>query len=415
MIISPRSETSSRVGFRATWITVRRIRAHALILAVCLWGVAALDFATPGLMDRAGNVKFQDFLPLYVSARMVTEHRAAELYDPHTTDQQLRGIVQRSTKLRLPYLYGPQIALFFSPLARFSFSTAARIWVALSLLIFFGCIFLIWNRCPALREYPGTVLLAAIAFPPLFHFFMRGQISVLPLACFVLALVSFERGQDLMADIALGCLVFKPQFLIAIPLVLLLARAWKPLLALILSAVAQLLLTWLYFGSATMRAYFGMLLHPADWIGSAELALAPTQMHSLRSFWTLLIPWPAAAFAFYVAGSIATIILAAAVWRSSDHVAVRFSALTLAAVLVNPHLFVYDLLVLAPVLLVLAGWYLSNVEHPSPAMPLFLYLAFLLPLVGPLSRWTHVQLSVVVFAAILWSLHAIRREVHNGD
>jgi hypothetical protein len=36
-----------------------------------------------------------------------------------------------------------------------------------------------------------------------------------------------------------------------------------------------------------------------------------------------------------------------------------------------------------------------------------LYLAFLLPLFGPLAYWTHLQLSVVVFAAILWNLYRI--------
>ena len=35
----------------------------------------------------------------------------------------------------------------------------------------------------------------------------------------------------------------------------------------------------------------------------------------------------------------------------------------MAAVLVNPHLFVYDLLVLAPVLLLLADWVVRNAGH----------------------------------------------------
>ncbi len=99
------------------------------------------------------------------------------------------------------------------------------------------------------------------------------------------------------------------------------------------------------------------------------------------------------------------IALAALVWRSSAPLALRFSALVLAAVLVNPHLFVYDLLVLAPVLLLLADWTMTQAPHlPAPALPLLLYLTFVLPLFGPLSRWTHVQLSVPVFVLLLWTL-----------
>jgi len=39
------------------------------------------------------------------------------------------------------------------------------------------------------------------------------------------------------------------------------------------------------------------------------------------------------------------------------------------------------------------------------------YLAFLLPMFGPVARWTHLQLSVVAFAAILWTLFRRRNDV----
>ena len=40
----------------------------------------------------------------------------------------------------------------------------------------------------------------------------------------------------------------------------------------------------------------------------------------------------------------------------------------------------------------------------ADASVVLLYLASVLPLLGPLSRWTHVQLSVPAFAALLWGL-----------
>jgi hypothetical protein len=148
-----------------------------------------------------------------------------------------------------------------------------------------------------------------------------------------------------------------------------------------------------------------MLWHVSRWIGSAELGGAPIQMHSLRSFWTLLIPWPNLAFGLYILSSIAIIAIASAAWKSSSSspLALRFSALTLAAILVNPHLFVYDLLVLAPALLLLADWSLSHASSSS-LIGVLSYLAFITPLFGPLSQWTHLQLSVPVFIALLWSL-----------
>ena len=153
--------------------------------------------------------------------------------------------------------------------------------------------------------------------------------------------------------------------------------------------------------------YFTMLRHTARWIDTAELSLAPIQMHSLRSFFSLLIPSPAIAFALYVLSSICVVWLASQVWKSQSPLALRFSALTLAAVLLNPHLFVYDLLFLVPAFLLLTDWSLKNSQHPAkPALDVLLYLAFLLPLFGPLARWTHLQLSVIAFAALL---HTLRR------
>jgi hypothetical protein len=404
------SPSAAWIESAAKWLTPRRIRAQALVLALCLWGVCAVDFATPGLFDRAGNIKFQDFLQFYISARLIRDGgikdgRTSQLYDQRVADDQMGAIIGKQDRVRLPTVYGPQVGLFFVPLSWLSFAAAARIWVTLSLLIFAGCIYLVCRSCAGLRLHSGIVILCAIAFPPLFHFFVRGQLSALVLACFTAAFLAFRADRMWLAGVALGFLVLKPQFLVAIPVVLLLSGAWKTVAGLVVAAGAQLAVATIYFGPAVMRAYFDTLWHVSHWIGSSELRLAPIQMHSLRSFWSLLIPWTEAALALYVLSSIVIVGVAAATWKSSAPLALRFSALTIAAVLVNPHLFVYDLLVLAPALLLLVDWTLTNPQHPaSAATRLLAYLAFILPLLGPLSQWTHIQLSVPAFALLLWML-----------
>jgi hypothetical protein len=393
----------------ADWLTPRRIRSHALILALGLWAVCAIDFATPGLLDRAGNIKFQDFLPFYISAHLITQGRAADLYNQQVIQAEVEKIVGHPTQVRVPYLYGPQVAFFFTPLSRFSFATAARLWSGLSLILFFACIYLLWKSCPNLKPYPGTVTLCALAFPPLFHFFVRGQNSALVLACFTAAWFAFRAQREWLAGLALGFLIFKPQFLVAIPIILLLSRAWRPLFALILSAAAQLAFAGIYFGSAVLNAYVATMLHPSRWLPSAELTHAEIQMHSLRAFWSLLIPWSQPAFVLCVLCAIAVIAIATLIWMSPAPLSLRFSALILAAVLVNPHLFIYDLLVLAPALLLLTDWAVGNEQHAvTPLFRLLIYLSFALPLFGPLCRWTHLQLSVPAFAATLWLLFQVK-------
>jgi hypothetical protein len=386
----------------AAWLNPSRIRAQALLLAVCLWGVCAIDFATPGLFDRAGNIKFQDFLPSYISARLIAQGRAAELYSEQVAANAIQALVGPPSRVRLPNLYGPQVGLLFVPLARFSFPIAARIWVVTSFFIYGCCIFVIWKSCPNLRPFASTVAICAIAFPPLFHFFVRGQTSALALACFTAAYCAFRADRKWLAGFALGFLFFKPQFLVAIPIVLVLARAWNEFVGLVISGGAQFAFAKIYFGPGVMHAYLDALRNFSR--GGVELSLAPIQMHSLRSFWTLLIPWPELALMLYVLSSVVVIVIAASVWRSPVPLAIRFSALTLAAVLVNPHLFVYDLLVLAPALLLLVDWTLIHQQSATSGLRLLSYCAYVLPLFGPLSRWTHVQLSVPSFVAVLWVL-----------
>jgi hypothetical protein len=387
----------------------QRIRAMAIILVFCLWGVCLVDYAKPGIFDRAGNIKFQDFLQFPISARLIASGHADQLYDDQVLAREIRATTGRDTNVYLQYFYGPQVPLPFTRLASLPFMAQAAIWVALSLLMYFICIYLVWKQCAALRPYRALVAICALAYPPLFHFFVRGQLSAVVLVCFTAAYLAFSVRRDFLAGVALGLLAFKPQFLVAIPLILLLAHAWKALAGVVISAATQFALTSLCFGRAVMQAYVARLLQSAGHPGSTELIFSPIQMHSLHSFWELLIPWRPGVWLLYVLTSFAVVGIAAAIRKSSTPLALRFSSLMFAAVLVNPHLYIYDLLALAPAFLLLADWSLDNPHHPAkPALDVLLYLAFLLPLFGPIAYWTHLQLSVVVFAALLWTLRRLQ-------
>jgi hypothetical protein len=86
----------------------------------------------------------------------------------------------------------------------------------------------------------------------------------------------------------------------------------------------------------------------------------------------------------------------------------RYSALLLATALVAPHLTVYDLVIVAPAFLLLADWLISALPARSTRrFGTLLYLVYMLPLLGPYSRWTHLQLSVIAMSAcvfVIWSI-----------
>jgi hypothetical protein len=77
--------------------------------------------------------------------------------------------------------------------------------------------------------------------------------------------------------------------------------------------------------------------------------------------------------------------------------------LLLATVLVAPHFTVYDLVILAPAFLLLADLMAGQRDNRSPRwLGTILYLIYALPLLGPLSRWTHVQLAVIAMTACVY-------------
>jgi hypothetical protein len=137
----------------------------------------------------------------------------------------------------------------------------------------------------------------------------------------------------------------------------------------------------------------------------------PYQTHSLRTFWTMLIPSPSTALTLYVVTALLVATVTIACWRSRLPLSVRYSALLFATVLLAPHLTVYDLVILAPAFLLLSDSIVTEPDQPAtPHLKLLLYLAFVLPLLGPLARWTHLQLSVPVMAALLYEIWNLGRK-----
>src|ERR1051325_1059856 len=102
----------------ATWLTLRRIRAQAIILLVCLWSAALVDFSNVGLQDRSGNIKFQDFLVFYTSGKLVMQHHSDQLFDPQVQSREIQAVLGRPTQIQLPNMYGPQVGFVFSLFGR---------------------------------------------------------------------------------------------------------------------------------------------------------------------------------------------------------------------------------------------------------------------------------------------------------
>jgi len=353
------------------------------------------------LRDRNGLIKGTDFLHFYTLGSLALQGRGDLLYDMREQSLLAQKLVPEAAGSFYVPLYGPQVSLFFAPFATLSYGWALTAWLALNVLIYGLCCYAVWKKCANLQSERWTVLILAIAFPGFFHLLAWGQTSGLALACFTLAYLALQRDWPLIAGLAIGFLIFKPQLGLAAAVIFLLAREWKVVAGAVIAAVAQLVAGWLHYGTQIMQDYLRALLHLRDVL--PRLEPRPYQMHSLRSFWSLLLPWPGVAFGFYVATALVVLAIAVRCWRSKAPAEIRFSALLFATVLVAPHLTVYDLAILAPAFLLLGNWALGHAGWSfAPSVRMLLYLCYPLFLLGPLARVTHLQLSVVAMATLMW-------------
>ena len=243
-----------------------------------------------------------------------------------------------------------------------------------------------------------------MAFPAFFHLIAWGQTSALALICFTLMFFLLRDRREFLAGLLLGCLIFKPQLGLAAAVVFVSVGAGRVVAGAMLSAAVQLSLALLYYGAEPLRRWIGIL-----WNARTQLSLLEPklyQTHSLRTFWSMLLPWHDLAFVLYIACAALTLGLTVAIWkRKVTPLSLRYSSLLLATVLIAPHLTVYDLVILAPAILLIADWLVGQqLDRSTGLMGILLYLIYGLPLVGPLALWTHLQLSVVAMAAMVYMI-----------
>jgi hypothetical protein len=282
----------------------------------------------------------------------------------------------------------------FAPFAGLPYLQAFVVWSLIGVLVYATCMVAVGRTCRNLIPVAGTAALCVAAYPAFFEQIAHGQCAIVSLACVTGAYVALTAGRPVLAGFAIGLLAFKPTLAATAVAVFVLAGEWRLLLGVALGAGLQYGTAALVYGQDLLAAWFAAMIQLGDVVQQETPRLF--NMHCLRAFWSLLVPEPTVARVMYLASAVGVVFLAWRAWRRNEDVGVKFAAVLLATVLISPHLYVYDLLILAPALLVLAD------RRVVPG--LFIVLCYALPLLGPLAAVTHVQLSVPAFAATLWLL-----------
>src|SRR5260370_3739525 len=137
----------------ASALTAKSLSAHSLMLALSLWSVYLWNITTPGLLDRAHNLKGTDFLHFYTLGSLALAHRSADLYSLEAQSELAAQRVPAAAGIRYLPLYPPQVSMFFAPFARLPYPSALILWLTLSELIYGLCSYAVWRSCPNLPRY----------------------------------------------------------------------------------------------------------------------------------------------------------------------------------------------------------------------------------------------------------------------
>lgn len=361
-------------------ITPARARVGALVLlAIYLVTTVVWLATTRQLMDGFHQPLGGDFIIFYSASSMTLHGHAAAAFDPRALLAVQRAIIP-GVRPGLEWCYPPTFQLLIAPLALAPFPVAYGLFVAVTLAPFLLLLRMI---------FPGRdATVMSCAFPGTFVNAWQGQNGFLTTSLFGYGLLSIDR-RPWLAGAVLGLLVYKPQFGILLPILLIGTGRWKSTFAAAISAAAFIALSALVLGVVPWLAFLRTLPTVSAALASGQLPWSKMASMFVAARW-LGAPVPAA-YALQFATAIIVAGATLMVWRRPGDLGLKVGLAALATFLMSPYSFNYDLVLLAvPIALTLA--FGRDRVLPEGTKAALLLAAFTPTVFLGIAKATHVQL-----------------------
>jgi Glycosyltransferase family 87 len=320
------------------WLTSARARGYSLILlGICAVAMAGWIALSDGLIDRNGKPIGTDFSNVYAAGALTLKGRPAEAYQPalqHAAEKAVFG------GREVPF-YGWHYPPFFFAVAvlvaAVPYAWGLVIWLAASLAAYLAVIRAILPR-------PETLLIAA-AFPAVFVNIGHGQNGFLTAALLGGALLWLDR-RPWLAGLLIGCLAYKPQFGVLIPLALLSGGRWSAIGAAAATVAGLLAVSFATLGGGVWHAFADSM----NFTQTVVLEQGGTGWEKIQSIFSAVRMWGAGVHLSYAIQIALALMLAASLawlWQSDAAFELKAAGLATASLLATPYVLDYDLVVLA--------------------------------------------------------------------
>ena len=325
-----------------------------------LLGVAWVSGLHEKLMPHEGAF-VTDFVNVYTAGVVVHEGRPAGAYDwgeqKNRQDKLTQSVSKADSSIQdsgfIPWLYPPMFLGIAWLVAFFPYFIALGVYSVLGFVAFGATL---RKLAPQYKETKW----ALAAFPGVFINLFSGQNGFITTALLAAGLFLLEES-PIVAGIAFGALSYKPHFFALIPLVLIVGRYWKALASTLVSAALCAGLSLIVFGFESWQAFASGLaatrtnileIGTDRWLGI---------LHSVFSMVRVLGGGVQTAYAIQTIVAGCAVLDLLWIWsRKSSSLAVRGASLAAALLLASPYSFVYDQVLLAIPIALLARQGIQN-------------------------------------------------------
>jgi arabinofuranan 3-O-arabinosyltransferase len=322
-----------------------RLRACGYALAIVYGATFYILYKTGvWLIDANGTpLPEHDFEYWWVAGMQALHGQAASLYDPVQLRDLLEAPVGADHARRLFYPncpYPPIFLLVLAPLATLPYVTSFLAWETVTLSACVAVVLLIVRQ-------PAAIALT-LASPLGALDFRWGQTGFLGASLLGAALLALER-QPVLAGVFFGCLTFKPQFGIMIPVALVAAKQWRAFASSALTAVLLAGVSIAAFGIAPWEAFpRGLLAQAGDvLIRESERKATWSSVQTVYGFVRTLDGGPSLAWFAQACTTVGMAIVVWLVWRSAARFGLKAALLSAATLIATPYAWAHDLTVIA--------------------------------------------------------------------
>ena len=384
------------------WLTAARARVYSLIvLGLSIVAFAGWIALSDRLVDRNGQPIGTDFSNVYAAGRLIWQGRAAEAYEPTLQHAAEQAVFDGREVPFYGWHYPPFFFAIAFLVAAFPYAWGLAIWLAASLAGYLAAMRAILPR-------PETLLISS-AFPAVFVNIGHGQNGFLTAALLGGALQLIGR-RPWLAGILIGCLAYKPQFGVLIPIALVAGGRWRSIGAAAATVAALLALSFVTLGGDIWHAFAESM----NFTQTVVLEQGGTGWQKIQSAFSAARMWGAGVHTAYAVQITLALLLAATIawlWQSDAAFELKASALATGSLLATPYVLDYDLVVLAVAIAFFARHGLSRGFRDYEVS--LLAAAWIVPLLSrSVASVSGIPLGLIVLLAFY--AFTLRRAVRDG-